>query len=440
MKHKFTRNVGLKLLSLLVAFMIWLLVANVSDPTTVALFRNIKIQTVNEDSVAELDKVFDVVEDGVYGENVVVRVRERSSVIKQLRVTDFKVTADMEAVNEMGAIPLRLECSNPQISLDEMEVIPSVMKVKMEQKKQSEFMISVTTTGTPENGFEVGTKEVVQGKTVQIAGPESLLRRIGQVEAEVSVSRLRTDQRITSVLKVRDKNGDTLTESQMQRLQIKDSDGVLLSNNEVMVDITLWKVMEDIPVQIKTSGKPASGYRIAKISTVPVTVNLVGTDEALARLNGKIVVQEPVSVEGASENVTKEIDLSETLSGIEGLRLISDTDPTISVTVQIEKSGDQILSVPLSNLEVLNRPDSDKIKLAISPADEVQISIHSEEGGKTLTLSDIRARVDLAECSKEGVYEIPVEIELPEGYTLAEEVKLVVTATKQAEETEKAEE
>ena len=180
MKHKFTRNIGLKFLSLIVAFLIWLLVANVDDPTQTVLFKNIKITTVNTESVTELDKVFDVVEDDVYGDTVIIKVTERSSVLRALKTSDFKVIADMEAINEVGAIPLRVECSNPSVTLDEMEVIPSVMKVTLEQKKQSDFVVTVTTTGSVANGYEVGTKEVVQGKTVQIAGPESLLNKIGK--------------------------------------------------------------------------------------------------------------------------------------------------------------------------------------------------------------------------------------------------------------------
>ena len=437
MKHKFTRNIGLKILSLLVAFLIWLLVANVDDPTQTVLFKNIKITMVNTESVTELDKVFAVVEDDVYGDAVIIKVTERSSVLKTLKTSDFKVIADMEAINEVGAIPLRVECSNPSVTLDEMEVIPSVMKVTLEQKKQSDFVVTVTTTGSVANGYEVGTKEVVQGKTVQIAGPESLLNKIGKVVADVNVRGLDKSIRKTVDLQIYDKNEEALSDSQMARLQIKDSSGILLSNNEVMVDITLWEVMSDIPVEIHTTGTPADGYRVAGISTMPVTVNLVGTKEALARLNGKITAQDSVSVEGATENVSAEIDLSETLGKLEGIRLVADTDPTISVTVQIEKSGDQTLQVPLSSLEVHNRPDTDKISLVISPADQIQVAVHAdEEGEPSLSISDIKASVDLADCAEEGVYEIPVEIQLPDGYSLVSPVSLVVTAQKIQEETQ----
>lgn len=255
MKHKFTRNIGLKFLSLIVAFLIWLLVANVDDPTQTVLFKNIKITTVNTESVTELDKVFDVVEDDVYGDTVIIKVTERSSVLQALKTSDFKVIADMEAINEVGAIPLRVECSNPSVTLDEMEVIPSVMKVTLEQKKQSDFVVTVTTTGSVANGYEVGTKEVVQGKTVQIAGPESLLNKIGKVVADVNVRGLDKSVRKTVELQIYDKNEEALSDSQMARLQIKDSSGVLLSNNEVMVDITLWEVMSDIPVEIRTTAR-----------------------------------------------------------------------------------------------------------------------------------------------------------------------------------------
>ena len=428
MKYKLTRNMGLKLLSLFVAFGIWLLVVNVNDPMSVRLFRDVKIQQENVESVTALDKVLDVVEDDVYGDTVIIKVKERKSVLKSLTASDFEVVADMETMNEMGSVPLRVECRNSAVTLDEIEVIPSVQKVKLEPKKQSEFIVNVVTNGKPENGYEVGTTEVVGGKTVQVAGAESILKKIDKVVAEVNTARIKSDQRLTGNIVIYDKNGDKLT-SQMDRLQIKDSSGVLLSNNQVTVDVTLWQVMNDIPVKVETAGEPAEGYRITGITTIPVTINLVGTNEALARLGGEIAIADPVSVEGATENVTQEIDLSETLSSLEGVRLVADADPTISVTVQIEKTGDQTIRVPLSTFEVLNRPDSAKMSLTVSPADEVQISVHAKAGEPNLKVSDIKASVDFSECAKEGVYEVPVNVQLPEGYTLVSEVKLVVTAT-----------
>jgi YbbR domain-containing protein len=233
---------------------------------------------------------------------------------------------------------------------------------------------------------------------------------------------------MNAAISVYDKNGDLIT--QMNRLQIKDSNGVLLSENSVMVDITLWEVMNDIPVEVNVEGTPADGYNVTGVNTVPVTLNLVGTPEALAELNGKIVAATPISVEGASESFTETIDISETLGDIEELQLVSGHDPSVTVTVQIEKTGDQTLQMPLSNLEVENRPSN--MTLAFSPADQIMITVHAEDGeSRRLLLNDMKAKIDLAVCAEPGDYEIPVEIQLPDGYSLVSEVVLLVNATEQ---------
>lgn len=422
MKHKMTANIGLKFLSLFLAFLIWLLVANIDNPTDSVLFKGVNIQVINADSVTEIDKTFDIISE----ETVVIKVTERKSILNALSADDFTVVADMENLNDMNTVPLTVTCSNAAVSWNEIEMVPSSMKVKVEQRKQVEFPITVVTSGKPRNGYEVGQTEVVQGKTVQIAGPESMLNRIGQVKATVITTNIATDQRLTATLEVYDKNGDKIKEPQINRLQIKDSSGVLLTENKVMVDVTVWEIMSDVPVEINTTGSVAEGYQLTSISALPVTVSLVGTQESLARLNGKVVLKDTVNLDGATENFTVELDISETLSEIEGLRLIADADPTITVSVQIEKVGDQTLTIPLSNLQIENRPAD--MTLTFSPADEIAVSVRAEDGEGTIKQSDIKGKVDLSVCSEPGDYEIPVQIELPEGYSLVSDVKLVVNA------------
>ncbi len=422
--RRLTRNLALKVLSLAVAVLIWLLVANVNNPYESILLKDVRVQFMNEDSVTDIDKVFDVIE----GSTVTLKVTERSSVLKRLSASNFTVVADMEALTDMNSVPLHVTCDNAAVSWDEIEIYPSVMKVQLEQLTQMEFMITLTTNGErPANGYEVGTMEVIQGRTVQVAGPESLLNKIGKISAEVSVTGLSMDQTRQVILQVYDKNGTKFDESQMERIQIKDSSGVLIPENKVSVKISLWEVMNDIAVVVGTSGEPAEGYRITGISTVPVSVSLVGTQEALARLEGKIVLEDAVSVEGLSETVTQEVDISTILAEEDDIRLIADAEPTISVTVQIEKTGDRTISLPLSSLELLNKPKG--MTLTYSPADVIPVRIHSDdESVYSVKMEDIHGRIDLDACSEEGSYEIPVEIELPEGYELASDVTIVVTS------------
>lgn len=422
MKHKWTSNLSLKFLSLFVAFLIWLLVANVNNPTRAQLYRDVKIDIINEDSVTEIDKVLDIVSE----DTVTIKVTAPKYVRETLTKDSFTVIADMENLSAMNTVPLTVTCSNPSVSWANMEIVPSTLKVELEQKKQSEFAVGIELVGVQEEGYSIGRTEIVQGKSVQIAGPESIINRIGQVTASINISQINSDQRLTGKLEVRDKNGDPVS---LNRLQIMDASGVLISDNKVMVDVSLWEE-RSIPIGVEVSGTPADGYRLTKVAAVPDSVKLAGTEQAFETLGDTLTLTDMVSVEGVSESFTEPVDLTETIADLPELKLVEEADPVVNVSVQVEKTGDHTLSIPLSSLEVLNRPDS--MVLTFSPADQIQVTLHSDDEGAAVGLSDIRASIDLSVCAKEGTYEIPVEIKLPKGYTLVSEVKLVVTSAKPA--------
>lgn len=71
------------------------------------------------------------------------------------------------------------------------------------------------------------------------------------------------------------------------------------------------------------------------------------------------------------------------------------------------------------------------MNLAFSPADEIPVQVHSDDQKGVITIRDIKASIDLDVCTEPGIYEIPVQIELPEGYSLISDVNLVVTAEEQ---------
>ena len=428
-----TGNIWLKIISLAVAFLIWMLVTNTNNPVKSVLFSNVPITIVNQDSIADIGKVVEAQGSGT----VTVKVTERRSVVERLSKngSDFYVEADLENINEMDTVPLTVTCSNPSVTWDEIEISPASLKVKLEDKIEQALRVSVSTAGSPDSGYEVGATEVVEGKNISIAGPGSVMKIINQVVASVDVTGVGEDTTLTATLRVIDKNGSDLDSSQLANLEFKDSNGKLLTDRKVQVRVDLWKVKTDIPISVDITGIPAFGYQVAGIETIPVSISLAGTDEALKNLGGKLVLKDPISVAGASENVTQEIDLTETLEEMENLKLITGAEPNIMVEIQIEKTGDVTLSIPLGMVELLNRPAG--MNLVFTPGDKISISIHAVDGDvEELTEEDIRLSIDLSVCSEEGNHELPVDVQLPDGYELASEVTIVVNSEKQEVETE----
>lgn len=427
MKHKLLDNWGTKLISIIAATLIWMFVASTNDPITSRIISNVAVTAVNKEIVEDIGKVF-VTENDT--DVVNIKVTERKSILNRLRASDFKVIADMNNLTPMNTVPLGVTCSNASVTWDEMEISPSSMKVKLEDKKEQAFVIDVSPTGQAGRGYDIGLTEVENGKSVYIAGPESLINIIGQVSAPISINGMTQSQTLNSELRVIDKNGAEFTDTQMSNLEIKDSNGVVIENNTVQVKVTLWEILNDIPIQVETTGEVADGYQITGITTMPVTVSLAGTREALAELNGKLVLKDVIDVSGAYESIERsDLDLSDTLKDIDGLKQLSGASSEVYVKVQIEKIGDETVEIPLSNVELKNKPED--MSFVFTPADRVQIAVRGTAGNSgKIQAEEVKVSLDLESCKEEGSYTLPLEIELPEGYTLVSEVTIVVNAKK----------
>ena len=427
------RNIGLKIAALVIAFFVWVGVTNTNNPVKTQLFTNVPITIVNQDAVADIGKVVEQQGNGT----VTLRVTARRSVLSQLarNGSDFYVEADMKNLNSMNTVPLTVTCSNPQVTWDKIEVLPSSLSVKLEDKVEQTYVASISTNGTPATGWEVGSSSVTTGKNIVLAGPSSLMRRINQVVAPVDVAGLSSDYTLSSVLKVYDKNGDELTDAQMKSLEFKDATGTVIKDHTVKVMVDLWKIRTDVPIRIRTTGTPAWGYRVSSIKMIPETISVAGTDEVLAELGDELTVKDVINVSGAKENVKQEINLEDTLDQMSGLKLISDADPSVEVEVSIEKNGDVTLDIPLSDIAVQNRPEG--MDLVFTPADKISVSVHAtEDDEKPLTAKDISLSIDLSRCAEPGSYEIPVQVTVPDGYELAGDVSLTVVSAKQEAATE----
>ena len=436
MKHKWTNNLGLKIVSLLVSCLIWVVVTNTNDPESTQVYKNVPITIKNQDTITNANKTFTVV-DGV--DKINVYVTARKSVRSSLAADSFIVKADMENYNEaLGTVPLEISCEDGRIRQEDIRMLPSSLKISMEDKVEQNFGMAVVTTGKPDKGYEVGKTTIVTGDTIRIAGPESLINIIGKVTISVDVTNMSMGSTDFYPIRIEDKNGATLTDGQMSNLELKNSDGVSLQNNSAEVRTELWKVYNDIPLKVEVTGEVAPGYKVSAVTLAPQTINLVAEENAIEELGGIIQLKDPVNVEGMTETQDFTVDLNDTLNQYDDIRLESDISSAITVHVGIDEVGSKTFQMPISDIIMHNTP-SDK-KLIFSPADAVSISVKTtsedSEEAITLTLSDISAEIDLKSCEINGSYTLPVNVTLPEGYELVNDVSIVVNIEEQDNEEE----
>lgn len=410
MNKKIANNLSLKILSVAIAILIWLLVVNADNPIGTKSFVIGDVQLLNE---AYLDADGKMCMQDDKQESIRVTIKTNRKTLDRITASDIKAVADLQQAVSLNTdpvmVPITVSCD--KVLPDNIEVTPQNLSIHIEDKDTQEFVVNVTTNNTkPDKGYEVGTLTSNPEK-LKITGPTSLINKIDKVNASVDVDGASEDVTEETDVKIIDKNGEEFTDTDMAYLNI----------SKVSVTARLWKVRPEVGIKAEYEGTPADGYEVESISTTPNVISVAGSDEALSALeeqNNTITIPSSATdVSGKDSDYEVKINISDYLS--QGLKLTSDSSEDVFVRVNILPQGSSVCEVPTKNIKVENAPES--MQVAFDTA-KIEIRIKkTEEDLSDLKESDIKASIDLKDKT-EGSFEVPVKIEIPEGYELVDEV------------------
>lgn len=427
MKKNMINKFTLKILSLIIAVLIWLLVRNVDDPIIVRTFYEIPVTIENASYLAENLEI-PLLVDGK--DTVKVRIKGARSVVSKLEKADITAAADMTQIISKDTTPIMVpvEVACTGISDSDITVKPRNIQVNIEKQKSVEKTIAVSTGDTqPDKDYEIGSLKANPEK-VTISGPETIIDKIDKVVALIDVTgRKESNIEIKSQLKIYDKNLDELSPKQLEYLNLKE-----ISDNTIKIQAQFWKVKQNVKIKAEHSGEPRQGYEVDSINLVPDTISVAGTDEALKELEKK---GNTLEIPGKYINVTdktadfeENIDLNELLP--EDLKLVRDLNSSVIATVKILPYNSRDYEVSVTQIEASNKAED----LDLVFQDE-QITIRAkakEQDLDSLTAANIKVQIDLKEYG-EGEYEVPVTVTLPSGYELVEDIKVKVKLVPGAE-------
>ena len=410
MNKKIANNLSLKILSVAIAILIWLLVVNADNPIGTKSFVIGDVQLLNE---AYLDADGKMCMQDDKQESIRVTIKTNRKTLDRITASDIKAVADLQQAVSLNTdpvmVPITVSCD--KVLPDNIEVTPKNLSIHIEDKDTQEFVVNVTTNNTkPDKGYEVGTLTSNPEK-LKITGPTSLINKIDKVNASVDVDGTSEDVTEETDVKIIDKNGEEFTDTDMAYLNI----------SKVSVTARLWKVRPEVRIKAEYEGTPADGYEVESISTTPNVISVAGSDEALSALeeqnNTVTIPSSATDVSGRDSDYEVKINISDYLS--QGLKLTSDSSEDVFVRVNILPQGSSVCEVPTKNIKVENAPES--MQVAFDTA-KIEIRIKkTEEDLSDLKESDIKASIDLKDKA-EGSFEVPVKIEIPEGYELVDEV------------------
>ena len=78
-KSIYLKNLGIKIVSVLLAMIIWMIIINIDDPYKTRTF-SVNVETINESALQSVNKVYEVID----GKTANVKVRGKKSVVDKL--------------------------------------------------------------------------------------------------------------------------------------------------------------------------------------------------------------------------------------------------------------------------------------------------------------------------------------------------------------------
>lgn len=400
MKERLLNNIGIKILSVVAAVVLWVLVVNVEDYMVTKTISDIPITVVNEDSITELDKVYELDGDG----SVSIIIKGSRSIVENLKADDFVATADLSKLSLTNAVQIQVkpvsEIAGNQLSISCPE---NMVNVKLENSMEKQIQVTVRTEGEPAEGYAIGAKTTTPNM-ITISGAESVIKRVQSVQVTVDVSGAKADVSTVEDLVFLNIDGERVSNKRLNPN---------VSSVDASVEILRTK---EIPVFIETSGEVVTGYGVSGVEYQPTVITVAGRQEALDKIE-KLEIKD-LRVTGISEDTEFTIEVAEYLpSGIQAIEGMQQ----IMVQVLVEKVIDKEIPLRAVNITITGRNDLYTYTITnmdMSVADSPTLQVRGIESVvQTLGVAALKPTIDVTNL-QDGEYDLDILYTEPDKVTV----------------------
>lgn len=393
-KPKIYSNIGLKLLSVLLGFLVWLLVLNIDDSAVTKTISNIPVTLINTDAITSQNQLFTITS----GETVDIVVKGRKSLISNLDASDFKATADMSKISITNAVPITVAANSNNIAKKiNITIVDNVLSVELEAEKSVSLPVKVVTTGEVANGYTAGNS-VAAPNLIMVKGPSSVVSSIDRAEVTVNITGAKDDITTNCTPSFVTSDGEKVSD-----------DTLTYDEVSIAVTVPVYKT-KNIPIKITVAGKPADGYAVSNVTFVPETID-IGGDAAVIKDIKELEIDD-VDVSGCTEDVETTLDIAKYLP--DGV-VVTKESAYVNVKVAIEKMVTRNITVKTSDIKLRNRQSDYSYEMTMKE-NGVTIKGISSAVSK-VTAKSFNLSIDASELSY-GDNTITMEISDGSAYTV----------------------
>ena len=376
MKEKLTNNLGLKILSLFLAFFVWLVVVNVSNPEVVRS-REVTLEIENEQVLTAAQRTYEI--NGKNTVTVYFNVRTRDEY--KVRATDFRAYIDLaELYDVTGSVQVKVEVLNNKEIISDAAARPGVVRVETEELQSKRFDLAVDTHGSAAEGYALNGVTLTPGYVI-VEGPVSQVGLISYVGVEISLDGLNSNTAGAVEPVFYDANGNQLT----------ISDRVTVNVPEIQYQLVINKV-KVLALDFEVSGAVPAGYRYTGVESDVSSVAVLGLKSSLAALNTVTIPAAELNINGVTADKVVTVDIRKYLPN--GIELAESVNPMISIRLKVEKLTNRTLT--LTDSDITKNNQNEGLRSRLLP-NRIEVTIQGlGEDLESLSGEDLNAALDLA--------------------------------------------
>ncbi|GMQ63239.1 CdaR family protein [Vallitalea maricola] len=402
MGNVFTRNVGWKIASIVIAFFVWFAIVRVEDPYITKDFKHIPVKVLNEEIITSKNQYINFIE----GQYVDVTLGGKRTIIERFHKEDIIATVDMQYLSFTDSLVIDIK---PIEGITVVKKSPNDMRISRENVKSESRKITYEFEGNPKESY-IHLDPIITPNTVEIEGPESKMAQVKEVKVTLGIDGATND--VTSVGKIR----------------LLDKEGNEVSNIEKSIEEVSYQVpirkLKEVNVLVKTTGSLPSGYKLTGSEVIPNKVTLVGTESAIDKINN-LVLEVPLN--NVTADVNKEIDLATVLPV--GVSRYQNTN-MVTVKLNVDKVEEKEVVILTHDISIERLPEN--LNISIVNTEDIKVKFRGiQDDLNRITVYNLNPTINLNNL-EEGRHEVTLTLTYPRTVELVTEIpKVVIELTKQ---------
>lgn len=408
-------NLGLKLISLALAFVLWFVVISIDDPVKEKTLTNIKINLINAEELEAKGMVWEVLD----GTDVLKNVTFDAplSVREVIEASDIVAEADLGEITVAETVAIKFSC--PKYSGQVTNITGNISNVKLsvEEKTSKWIDVKYNLIGEVADGYIIGNVTLEQNR-LEIEGPESKIAEVAKAVVDVNVAGVSgSNMSIRADIHLRDAQGNEVSYPSIRK-----------NTESVRVTVDIYSTKE-VPVEFQVTGEPAEGYLLTgETDITPQRILIAGPAATLNRISKITIPSDVIDVTGVTANLEQIVDLKNYLQG--AVLAEDDFDGKVSVTVYVEPIVEKGVSLQKENLTIMNLPEGfeanfpENINMPVVKLLGLERDLAAVE--ELHGVIDVAAYMKILEIEElnSGIYALPVTLEIPDGLELDDTVSV----------------